>query len=76
MAVVCGSDNQIFGTIHNPDRMTRSASSTIAGYVNSGCRSRRQQRLNKFKTIKWAQITDRFAGTDEADRQLGLRRHR
>ena len=39
-------------------------------------RSGRQQRLNEFKTIKWAQITDRFAGTDEADWQLGFRRHR
>jgi len=34
MAVVCGSDNHMLGTIHNPDRITRSASSTIAGYVN------------------------------------------
>jgi hypothetical protein len=31
MGVVCGSDNHMFGTIHNPDRMTRSATSTIVG---------------------------------------------
>ena len=76
MGVVCGSDNHMFGTIHNPNRMTRLATSTIVGSANSGCRSRRQQRLNKFKTIKRAQITDRFAGTDEADRQLGFGGHR
>ena len=76
MGVVCGSDNHMFGTIHNPDRMTRSATSTIVEFKCSDYCSRRQQRLNKFKTIEWAQIADRFAGTDEADRQLGLRRHR
>ena len=27
----CGSDNQIFGTIHNPDQMTRAAIGAIEG---------------------------------------------
>ena len=31
MGVVCGSDNHMFGAIHHPGRMTRSATSTIVG---------------------------------------------
>jgi hypothetical protein len=31
IGVICGSDNHMFGAIHSPDRMTRSATSMIVG---------------------------------------------
>ena len=59
-------------SITSPNWGMSKAAPSIRRFRRRPRRSRRQQRLNEFKAIKGAQVTDRFAGTDEADRQLGF----